>query len=90
LAVRAWIVTGAALALAAGRTLALGAVLAIKARTYAGFLPAHTELAGSALADLSPQAAVALADSTSPDGSASSVPAYEVWRQNIRARLAAS
>lgn len=69
--------------------LSLGVVFAIKARTYANFLPPHTELAGSALADLSAGAAVALADSTSPNGSGSNVPAYEVWRQNIRARLAA-
>ena len=44
-------------------------MFAIKARTYADFLPPHTELAGSALADLSAEAAVALADSTRPNGS---------------------
>jgi hypothetical protein len=70
--------------------LALGVVFAIKARTYAGFLPAHTEAAGQAMADLSAEAAVALADDTKPDGGgAGDLPAYEVWRQNIRGRLAA-
>src|ERR1700722_8668204 len=74
--------------------LALGVVFALKARTYSGCVPPHTELAGSALADLSAEAAVALADGTRPNGtsqngSGSDVPAYEVWRQNIRARLAA-
>lgn len=58
-------------------------------------LPAHTEVAGAALADLSAEGAVALADGTGADGSGpdgsgpAGVPAYEVWRQNIRARLAA-
>jgi enediyne biosynthesis protein E2 len=83
----------AALRRAAGEhwtELALGAVLAVKARTFAGFLPAHTEVAGTALVGLSTEAAVALADDTEPDGGPSDVPAYEVWRQNIRARLAAS
>jgi hypothetical protein len=83
----------AALRRAAGEhwtELALGAVLAVKARTFSGFLPAHTELAGTALADLSTEAAVALADDTKPDGgNPSAVPVYEAWRQNIRARLAA-
>jgi hypothetical protein len=83
----------AALRRAAGEhwtELALGVVFAIKARTYAGFLPAHTEAAGAVLADLSPQAAVALADDTTPNGSGpSDLPAYEVWRRNIRGRLAA-
>jgi hypothetical protein len=83
----------AALRRAAGEywtELALGVVFAIKARTYAGFLPAHTEAAGAALADLSAQAAVALADDTRPDGSGpGDGPAYEVWRRNIRGHLAA-
>jgi hypothetical protein len=72
---------------------ALGTVFAIKARTYAGFLPPHTELACSTLAGLSADAAVALADDTRPEdateGAADGVPAYEAWRRNIRTRLAA-
>ncbi|HEY3734413.1 MAG TPA: DUF1702 family protein [Streptosporangiaceae bacterium] len=69
--------------------LALGVVFAIKARTYAGFLPPHTEAAGQTMADLSAEAAVALADDTKPGGEPGDLPAYEVWRQNIRGRLAA-
>jgi enediyne biosynthesis protein E2 len=68
--------------------LGLGVVFAVKARAYAGFVPAHTEAAAAALADLSLDAALAIADSTRAD-SPGDVPAYELWRQNIRARLAA-
>jgi Protein of unknown function (DUF1702) len=59
---------------------------------YEGVTMAFTVLdaAGAALADLSAQAAVALADDTSPNGSGpGDLPAYEVWRRNIRGRLAA-
>jgi enediyne biosynthesis protein E2 len=84
----------AALRRAAGEhwsQLALGVVFAIKARTYSGCLPEHTEAAGSVLAGLSPQAAVALADDTRPgSGGTAELPAYEMWRQNIRDRLAVS
>jgi enediyne biosynthesis protein E2 len=78
----------AALRRAAGEhwtALAQGAVFALKARTYAGFVPTHSQAAGSALADLSPEAAAALADNTAvePNGSGL-VPPYELWRQNIR------
>jgi len=76
-----------------GAELALGAVFAIKARTYAGFVPAHTEIAAGALAGVSIDDAVALADSTAvrtTEGTAGpgAVPAYELWRQNIRAHFA--
>ncbi len=71
--------------------LALGMIFAVKARTYAGFLPAHTEVAAAAMAGLSIDAAAALADDTRPGASRpGDPPAYEQWRQNIRARLAAS
>jgi hypothetical protein len=71
--------------------LALGVVFAVKARSYAGFLPAHTEVAAAALAGLSIDAAVALADGTRPGASRpDGLPAYEQWRHNIRERLAAS
>lgn len=68
--------------------LGLGSVFAIKARTFSGFLPPHTELAGAALADLTADAAILVADSTRPAGPDGDVPAYEVWRRNIRSRLA--
>jgi hypothetical protein len=68
--------------------LALGVVFAVKARTFAGFVPPHTEAAAATLADLSVSAAVTLADSTAgiADGSAA-VPEYELWRQRIRDRI---
>lgn len=70
--------------------LALGTVFAAKARSYAGFVPACTEVATAAFADLSVSAADALADDTSPgDGCPPDTPAYEQWRCNIRDRLAA-
>ncbi len=74
--------------------LALGAVFAIKARTYAGFVPAHTEIAAAALTGTSIEDAVTIADSTAVTttgdaGTPDAVPAYELWRQNIRAHFAA-
>jgi len=69
--------------------LALGAVFAAKARSYAGLVPGHTELAVSAFCDLPVSAAVALADDTAPGtGHAGAEPAYEAWRKNIRAHFA--
>ena len=78
--------------------LALGSVFAIKARAYAGFVPAHSEAATTALTGMSIGDAVTLADSTavgSPGADADAkdtgaTPAYELWRQNIRAHFAAS
>jgi enediyne biosynthesis protein E2 len=76
--------------------LALGVVFAVKARAYAGHVPAHTVAVAAALAGLSVESAVALADSTRPDPPASlsvtgsvsaDEPEYEQWRRNIRARL---
>jgi enediyne biosynthesis protein E2 len=65
--------------------LALGTVFAAKARTYTGFVPAHTEYAVSALGDLSIDQAIKLADETAVHESDSpTVPAYELWRHNIR------
>jgi hypothetical protein len=70
--------------------LALGMVFAVKARTYADFVPAHTDLAASALGGVSVVEALAIADGTEvssdagePDGD----PAYEIWRQRIRDRF---
>lgn len=78
----------AALRRAAGehRTeLAQGAVFAAKARSYAGFVPAHTERATAALTGLSVPSAAALADDSAvaPE-STGQVPAYELWRRNVR------
>ena len=44
--------------------LALGVVFAVKARTYSGYVPAHTQLAAGVLTDLSVQGAQDLADRT--------------------------
>jgi enediyne biosynthesis protein E2 len=73
--------------------LALGAVFAVKTRTYAGFVPAHTRLAATVLADLSIDAAVAIADAAAvdPDQTRSGhVPAYKLWRQRIRDHFVSS
>jgi hypothetical protein len=81
----------AALRRLAGRhadQLALGVVFAVKARTYASFVPGHTRRAAAVLADLSVDAARELADSTAVEpGHAADVPAYEAWRQRIRDRF---
>jgi hypothetical protein len=68
--------------------LAVGTIFAVKARSYSGIVPAQTELAVAELARLPVPGAVALADDTAvahaDDGP---VPAYELWRQNIRAKV---
>jgi hypothetical protein len=65
--------------------LAQGAVFAAKARSYAGYVPAHTAAATTALTGLSVDSAVALADDSAvDDDSRGAVPAYELWRQNVR------
>jgi hypothetical protein len=71
--------------------LAQGMVFAVKARTYAGFVPPHTETAAAALGELSVDAALELADGTAvhEDGSASTPP-YELWRGRIRAHFLAA
>ena len=68
--------------------LALGVVFAVKARTYSGSVPEHTLTACSALAGISVDEAAALADATavSSPGPAGE-PAYELWRQRIRAHF---
>lgn len=64
---------------------ALGAVLAIKARVLADTVSPHTELASSVLCGMPPVAAAAITDKVvvdlPPDGR---VPAYEVFRDRIR------
>ena len=69
--------------------LALGAVFAVKARTYAGFVPEHTVLANEQLTSLSIEGASALADRTEVDAYGSGpMPQYEIWRRRIRAHFA--
>lgn len=70
--------------------LAQGAVFAVKARSYAGYLPEHTEAAAVALTGLAADAAVALADDAAVPadaGAGKDVPAYELWRRNVQAHF---
>lgn len=70
--------------------LAVGVVFAVKARTYAGFVPPHTRLAASVLAQQTVEQAVRIADSTEVDPTAGdAIPAYELWRRKIRAEFPA-
>jgi hypothetical protein len=67
----------------------LGSVLAAKARHYSGFVPAHTEAALMALADLTIEEAVDLADRTEvPSDAPGPMPPYELWRRRIHAHFA--
>ena len=69
--------------------LAQGAVFAAKARTFAGFVPDHSETGVMILAGLSSPAAAALADEVAVGGFADTAePDYEMWRERIRARVA--
>jgi hypothetical protein len=81
----------AALCRAAGDArpeVAQGAVFAAKARAYAGFVPAHTEVAVAALTGLSVDSAVTLADDSEvAPGDGGPVPAYELWRQRVGAHF---
>jgi hypothetical protein len=68
--------------------LAQGAVFAAKARSYSGHVPAHTEATTHVLTGLSVSEAAVLADESAVAGVASGpVPAYELWRRNVRARF---
>jgi hypothetical protein len=65
-------------------------VFAAKARAYSGLVPDHTQATCSALAGMSVDKAVSLADGTAPTaGDAGSEPVYELWRQRIRAHFEA-
>jgi enediyne biosynthesis protein E2 len=68
------------------RQLGLGSVFAATGRTLAGVVPAHTALATRAFADLTVDAAVALAARTevTEAGAVGPEPAYEQWREAIR------
>ena len=68
--------------------LAVGAIFAAKARSYSGTVPPQTGLAVAEFAGLSMPAAIEIADGTAVAYEAGTpVPAYELWRQNIRARV---
>jgi hypothetical protein len=69
--------------------LALGVVFAAKARAYSGTVPEHTHAACLALTDLSIDKANSLADDTKVTEGTGSEPAYELWRQRIRAHFTA-
>jgi hypothetical protein len=64
--------------------LAQGAVFAIKARTYSGFVPAHSAAATTELTGLTVAAANELADSGADAVTTQAAPAYEHWRTRIR------
>jgi enediyne biosynthesis protein E2 len=67
--------------------LAQGMVFAAKARSYSGFVPEHTHVAAGALAGISVDAAVAVADDSevkASQGASDTVPTYEMWRGRIR------
>ncbi|GAB3885173.1 hypothetical protein GCM10029964_047410 [Kibdelosporangium lantanae] len=68
---------------------ALGMVFAVKARVHAGHTPTHAEQAAAVLGDLTVAGAVELADGTAVhEGGTATAPAYELWRQKIRAHFA--
>jgi hypothetical protein len=72
--------------------LGLGAVFAIKARDFAGHVPAHSTLATEVLTGLSVPDAIAIADRTEAEPAGPGPvgqPLYELWRNRIRAQLTA-
>lgn len=67
---------------------ALGVVFAVKARTYAGTVPEHTKQAAAELVGSSIEDIVTIADRTGANlPSDDEQPAYELWRQRIRAAV---
>ncbi|MCI4061218.1 DUF1702 family protein [Micromonospora sp. R77] len=69
--------------------LAQGAVFAAKARTWAGAVPPHSEVAVHTLAGVDATAAAQLADDVVVDPfPAAAQPHYETWRGRVRDRLA--
>lgn len=71
--------------------LAQGAVFAIKARTYSQLVPPHTEIAATALTDMSVATAVALADGAeATDDMSDPLPAYERWRRKVQKHFIAA
>ncbi|MFJ5925613.1 DUF1702 family protein [Kitasatospora sp. NPDC092948] len=68
--------------------LAQGSVFAAKARWHAGHVPEHSALATEALTGLDVPAAADLADACAVQHGEDGLPAYELWRSALRARLA--
>lgn len=68
--------------------LGLGAVFAVKARTYSGCVPPHTDVASEELIGRPVSEAVEIADRTEIHDDTAESPAYELWRQRIRAEIA--
>jgi len=79
-----------------GPQLGVGVVFAIKAREFAGHVPAHSALAAEQLAGLSVSDAVTIADRTEAESNGGgeptegTVPLYEQWRSRIRAHFTAT
>lgn len=67
--------------------LAQGAAFAAKARSHAGYVPEHSETAMWVLGDRSVADAARLASDAVSAAAEPGLPAYEVWRRQIRARL---
>ncbi|WP_329060288.1 DUF1702 family protein [Amycolatopsis sp. NBC_01480] len=69
--------------------LALGVVFAVKARTYAGHVPAHTRLAAEVLTGRSVPALQEVSDRAEARGEdeGGPLPRYELWREGIRAEF---
>ncbi|MFF2040698.1 DUF1702 family protein [Kitasatospora sp. NPDC058170] len=77
----------AALRTAAGRSraeLAQGAVFAIRARSYSGYVPPHSAAAVELLTGRSVEQAVKIADDGATHSGDGSHPAYELWRSRVR------
>jgi hypothetical protein len=68
--------------------LAQGAVFAAKARSFAGLIPPHTELAVGALCGYSAEAAAELVDTAVMACSTGSDVVYEQWRAYVRRQFA--
>jgi len=68
-------------------SIAQGSAFAAEARSRAGLVVGHTELATSVLCGMSVQEAAAVTDRARPDGDGEA-PAYEIWRRRIADELA--
>jgi hypothetical protein len=70
--------------------LAQGAAFAASARAVAGLITPHTELATRVIAGVTPGEADDICQRVRPVGPEGDLPAYEIWRQRIRAELAST
>ncbi len=67
--------------------LAQGTAFAAKARSHAGYVPEHSEVAMWALGDRSVADAARLASDVVSVAAEPGLPAYEVWRRQLRTHL---